>query len=198
MLKLISLLYLASTAPLETGDLCTGEECAVSEVSEQEVFIALLQEKHCLQTELPVVSVDEIQIITDEEGRVYYSGSNPIPFQIQVSWCGYDLDLDADLEVVVARKRPSTWGWDFKLKFAGSMLMLDAVERDLEKSVDVGLLWEFFHWRDFNLNVATGFRSVGANVGYDLTENFGTFGGYAFSFWSLRSNPQVGLYFDFW
>lgn len=157
-----------------------------------------LEEKRCLVSQAPKLELDSITIVTDEQGRVYYSGSAPQPYKAHLTWCNYEVPFKGNLNVIVAKREPEEWGFRFKLKFAGSFLFLDAFESSPQNAIDVGLLWDFFHWRNLNLNVATGFRSVGAGFGYDLTQNFGAYGGYAFSFWTLRSNPQIGLYFGFW
>jgi hypothetical protein len=144
------------------------------------------------------LDLDAVTIVTDEQGRVYYSGTAPRPYKIHLHWCNYDSSFEGKVNVVVAKREPKEWGFRFKLKFASSFLFMDAVNRSPQQAVDVGLLWDFLYWKNLNLNVATGFRSVGAGVGYDLTRNFGLYGGYGFSFWTLKGNPQVGLYFGFW
>jgi hypothetical protein len=179
----------ASECPV--GDACVADEDLL-------VFSALLREKKCLQDTPPTVDVTPITIVTDKEGRVYYSGAQPHPFTITTTWCNYTLVSQAKLNVTVAQSEARTWGFRFRPKFGGSFLLMDALERSAASAVDVGLLWDFFFWRELNVNVATGFRSAGLGVGYDLTKNFGAFGGLAFSFWTLRLNPQAGLYFGFW
>jgi hypothetical protein len=174
---------------------CDGECVAKDDLT---VLLDSLEEKKCLTTERPTLILDPVTVVTDEQGRVYYSGAEPKPYNAHLHWCNYDVTFEGKVKTVVAERTPEVWGFRFKLKFAGSVLAMDAVERNISSAVDVGLLWDLFHWRDLNLNVVTGFRSVGAGVGYDVTSNFGVFGGYGFSFWTLRSNPQAGLYFGFW
>jgi hypothetical protein len=171
-------------------------ECVLQE--DLEVLLSSVEEKQCLMTTPPRLTLDSITITTDEQGRVYYSGSAPVPFGARLSWCNHEVQFEGKLKVVVAKREPKEWGFRFKLKFAGSFLFLDAFERSAQQAVDVGLLWDFLYWRSLNLNVATGFRSAGVGVGYDITKNFGVYTGYGFSFWTLKSNPQMGLYFGFW
>jgi hypothetical protein len=144
------------------------------------------------------LTLDPVIVTTDEQGRVYYSGAAPRPFSAHLSWCNHEVGFEGKLNVVVAKRETKEWGFRFKLKFAGSFLFLDALERSAQQAVDVGLLWDFLYWKNLNLNVATGFRSAGVGLGYDLTKNFGVYTGYGFSFWTLKSNPQMGLYFGFW
>jgi hypothetical protein len=160
--------------------------------------VQLLKDKQCEQTTTPVFTLDPINIIIDQSGRVYHSGDEPHPYTLKMNWCSYEVVAEGSVKLVVAKQEPPTWGFRVKPKFAGSFLIVDAFHQpSASDAVDVGLLWEFLYWRDFNFNVATGFRSIGASVGYDLTRNFGAFGGYGFSWFTLQHNPQAGLYFSF-
>jgi hypothetical protein len=179
------------------ADECPADSTCVSN-GDLKVFLSGMREKKCLLGNKPKLTLDPINVIGDQEGRVYFSGGDPKPYKAHLQWCNYDVDFEGKLNVVVAKAEPSVWGFRFRLKFAGSYLIMDAIERKPADGVDVGLLWDFFYWKNLNLNIATGFRSVGAGVGYDITKNFGVYGGYAFSFWTLKSNPQLGLYFGFW
>ena len=163
------------------------------------VIRQLALEKQCLITEKPVVTLDPVTIVTDKEGRVYYSGDKPRPYTVKLDWCNYQVEAKGKLNVTVLRDTPPNAGFRFRLKFYGAFLFLDAVERpSAAEGADLGLQLDFLYWRNLNLNVNVGFRSVGASVGYDLTRNFGVFGGASLSFWTLRPNPVVGLYFSFW
>ena len=190
------LLTLATPAPAEGTECDIGSACIPDE--DLRDMVEALREKQCLLENEPHLDIGAVELITDKDGRVYYSGAAPVPLRARLVWCSYEVEFSGDVKVVVAREVPPEWGWRYRLKFAGSYLPLDAIEREPQDGVDVGLLWEFLYWRDLNLNLATGFRSAGLSVGYDLTNNFGAFGGYAFSFWTMRSNPQAGLYFSFW
>ena len=179
------------------GQACGAGSACVAD-KDLEDLLVLAQEQKCRNENLPQVELDQLTITTDKEGRVYYSGANPRPFKVRLTWCNYKVEATAPLDVMVAKDVPPVWGWRFRAKFAGSYLFLDAFERKkADAGVELGFLWEFLYWRDLNFNVATGFRSVGLAVGLDITNNFGFFAGYAFSFWTMRSNPQLGLYFGF-
>lgn len=163
------------------------------------VITEILRDKQCQQTTKPTYQLDPINIVVDQEGRVYYSGSQPNPYTLKMKWCNYEVTAEGQVSLVVAKKEPPVWGFRFRPKFATSFLFTDAfIESSASSAIDVGILWDFLHWKSLNLNVATGFRSVGVGAGYDITRNFGVYGGYAFSWWTLKHNPQVGLYFSFW
>lgn len=183
--------------PSQAQEACpTGTTCVPKE--DMEVIVKVLREKKCLQTEKPTFKLDPVTITTDVEGRVYYSGANPKPYTLEMHWCSYDVKAESKLDVVVAKRVPEEWGWRFRLKFASGFLFTDAIrEKDAGQGLDVGLQAEFFYWKFLNLSVGSGFRSAGAQVGADLTKNFGFFAGYAFSFWTLLHNPQAGVYFSF-
>lgn len=188
---LVLLVSIPASADCPNGSTCVPPE-------DLKIFVGTLQEKQCLLKTKPELKLDPILLVGDQDGRVYFSGGDPKPYKARLHWCNYDADFEGKLNVVVALKEPKVWGFRFRLKFAGSFLPLDAVQKKPADGVEVGLLWDFFYWKDLNLNIATGFRSVGAGLGYDITKNFGLYGGYAFSWWTMRSNPQVGLYFGFW
>jgi len=178
-----------------------GSTCVPPE--DMEVFVKILKEKKCLQETKPTFKLDPINIVVDQDGRVYYTGADPKPYTLKMSWCNYEAEGTGKVDLVVAKKEPPTWGFRFRPKFAGSFLFVDGFEKyndkyDPSRAVDVGILWEFLYWHSFNLNVATGFRSAGAGLGMDITRNFGIYAGYAFSWWTLKHNPQMGLYFAFW
>jgi hypothetical protein len=190
------LIGLLATVPI-SADECSGtSKCVPKE--DFDVLLTLLRDKQCQQKTPPTFKLDPVNIVVDQDGRVYYSGSQPHPYTLRMSWCNYDVTATGKVDLVVAKREPPEWGFRFRPKFAGSFLFVDAFERPTAaEAVDVGILWEFLYWRSLNLNLATGFRSAGVGLGLDLTKNFGAFGGYSFSWWTLRHNPQVGLYFAF-
>lgn len=161
-------------------------------------FVRASRVYRCYQTTLPEIKLDPLIITMDQKGRLYYSGSEPEPLGLQVKWCDSTVQARANLSVIVAKDIPREWGFRFRPKFSGTFLIVDSFERSFVDGIDVGVLWDLLYWKDLNLNVATGFRSVGVGAGYDITRNFGAYGGYAFSFWTLRNNVQTGLYFGFW
>lgn len=199
----LAFVWLWSSSAMAQQACAEGSTCVPPE--DMAVFVKLLKEKKCLQETKPAFKLDSINLIVDQDGRVYYTGADPKPYTLKMAWCDYDVTGTGKVDLVVAKKEPPTWGFRFRPKFAGSFLFVDGFEQygpdnkyDPSRAVDVGILWEFIYWHAFNLNVATGFRSVGAGLGVDLTKNFGVYAGYAFSWWTLKHNPQAGIYFSFW
>ena len=177
---------------------CAAEDTCVAK-GDMEKFIAVLQEKRCLQSTHPTFHLDPVTIVVDKEGRVYYSGADPKPYTVKMTWCGYDVTATGKIDLTVAKNEPPVGGFRFRPKFAGSYLFVDGFSSTKSvDGVDVGILWDFLYYKAFNVNVATGFRSIGAGLGLDITRNFGGYAGYAFSWWTLKHNPQLGLYFSFW
>jgi group I intron endonuclease len=177
---------------------CTADSICVPSADMQSI-VTVLQEKQCLSRELPQFNLDPITIVMDNDGRVYYSGADPKPYTLKMKWCNFEIQGEGKLNVIVAKTEPPVWGFRFRPKFAGSFLFVDAFKQSSAgEAVDVGILWDFLYYKSFNVNVATGFRSAGVGVGYDLTRNFGAYAGWAFSWWTLKQNPQAGLYFSFW
>jgi hypothetical protein len=162
-------------------------------------FMQLLRDTKCRQDTPPTFNLDPINIVEDTDGRIYYSGNQPLPYTLRMSWCNYEITGTGKVSLQVAKKIPPDYGFRFRPKLMGSFLFVDAfTQPKAVDAIDVGILWEFFYWKALNLNVETGFRSVGAGIGIDLSKNFGLYGGYAFSWWTLKSNPQAGVYLAFW
>jgi hypothetical protein len=171
---------------MDRGTLLTPEEL--------DLVQQLAEEKLCLVRTKPELTLDPIVIVTDTEGRVYHSGAKPNPYTVTIQWCNYRIEAQGESKIVVLQDKPKDWGFRFRLKFYGSFLFLDAVERpSVAEGADLGLAADFLHYKIVNLNAQLGFRSVGASVGVDLTKNFGVLGGLSYSFWTLRPNPMVGL-----
>jgi hypothetical protein len=57
---------------------------------------------------------------------------------------------------------------------------------------------DFLYYDWANLNAAVGFRSLGGGVGFDLTENFGAYAGYALTWGSWHHNVNIGFWFSFY
>jgi hypothetical protein len=177
---------------------CVEDDTCVSK-KDMENFIAVLQEKQCLQKTQPTLQLDPVTVVVDKEGRVYYSGDEPKPYTVKVTWCGYDVTATGKVLLTVAKNEPPVWGFRFRPKFAGSYLFVDGFSSTKAvDGVDIGVLWDFLYYKAVNLNVATGFRSIGAGVGLDLFRNITLYGGYAFSGWTLKHNPSVGVGFALW
>ncbi len=196
---LILAIVLYSLPSRASDVLCPNSDDTCVSKQDLDTFMSVLREKKCLQTTQPTFKFDSVTIVTDVDGRVYYSGSNPHPYTVNLSWCGYDVTYTGKLTLVVAKKEPPVWGFRVRPKFAGSFLFVDAFKQSSAgEAVDVGLLWDIFYYKALNFNVATGFRSIGAGFGVDLFRNMTVYGGYAFSWWTLKHNPSIGVGFSLW
>lgn len=189
---------LAVLARVAHADECrAGSTCVPQE--DLEVFVKLLQEQKCRNENPPKFQLDGITIIEDQDGRIYGSGSDPKPYTLHMNWCNYEVTATGKVQLFVAKREPPFWGFRFRPKFQSGFLFTDAIAKENALSaIDVGVLLEGFYYRSVNLNLAAGFRSVGAGVGLDITKNFGAYAGYALSYDGLRSNPYLGLSFAFW
>jgi hypothetical protein len=196
-LALLPTLLWSISAQAETITCAEGAVCVDS--VDMTIMVSLLRDKQCQQTTQPTFELDAITIVTDKDGRVYYSGADPKPYTLKMKWCNYEVTAAGKLNVIVAKTEPPVWGFRFRPKFAGSFLFVDAFKQSSAgEAVDVGILWDFLYYKSFNVNVATGFRSAGVGVGYDITRNFGGYFGGSLSWWTMKVNPQAGLYFSFW
>ena len=189
---------LASPVWGQTSDLSCPGTCV--EPSDMKVFLESLREKKCLKETAPTVQSDPIEIVIDQEGHVFGSGSGPKPFTVHLSWCNYTLEAAGQTQIVVGQQTPSTYGFHFRPKASIGLLGTELlIGSKVEDSVDVGVLLDpFYFLTHFNVNLYVGVRSVGAGLGYDLTHNVGVYGGYAATWSQLRGNPMIGLYFSLW
>lgn len=200
----------AAPAPAEG---CPGGVC----VSDDDMakIIEVLREKRCLQTEVPEFKLDPVKIILDKQGRVFYSGAEPHPYTIHMNWCGYEVEAKGKVELLAAMVTPPIWGFRFRPKAYLGVLPGEVFYHSAENKVkelageptdslgvadvfDAGVMVDFLYYDWLNLNVALGFRSFGAGLGADLTENFGLYLGYANTWGSWHHNALVGMWFSFY
>jgi len=162
-------------------------------------FIQLLRDQKCRTSHPPELTLDPIVVVEDKEGRVYGSGAQPRPYTIRMTWCNYEVVASGKVQLTVAKREPPVWGFRFRPKFSSGFLFASAfVKQDALSAIDVGVLWEGFYYRSVNLNLATGFRSVGIGLGVDLLKNVTLYGGYAVSYEGWLSNPYVAVGIALW
>jgi hypothetical protein len=191
---------LALVSPLEVfaDPVCpAGSVCVPPE--DMAVFVRLLQGQKCRAENPPSFRLDPVTIVVDRDGRVFGSGADPRPYTLAMTWCGYVVEAKGKVDLVVAKDVPAEGGLRFRAKAGVGALMIDLLGKGRGvDAIDAGVLWEGLYYRDLNLNVTTGFRSVGVAVGVDLTKNVGLYVGYALGFDGLRSNPTSGLSVALW
>lgn len=167
------------------------------------IFIKLLQEKKCRFDEPPTFELDPIQIITDKQGRVFFSGDEPHPYKLRMTWCSYEVEAKGKVSVIAAMRKPPIWGFRLRPKAYMGLLPTEiayksAESRELRDFVDAGVMIDFLYYDWINLNGAVGYRSVGGGVGVDITENFGVYSGYVITWGDWHHNLNMSLWFSFW
>jgi len=191
-LVLLSSPALAQEAPCAVGSTCVPP-------NDLKDMVVALKGQRCLKTQKPTFKLDPITIVTDKDGRTYVSGDKPLPYTLHMAWCGYDVSAEGKVEATAARMIPPDWGFRFRPKATLGFLVADTFSRDpWSRGLDGGALIEpfYFHW--VNINAYVGVRSVGGGLGFDVTKNFGLYGGYAITWEGWRHNPFVSAYFAFW
>jgi hypothetical protein len=184
--------------------LVKAEECAQGSTcvppDDLAAMVAVLKEKKCLQTEKPAFTLDPITVITDEKGRIFYTGADPLhPYTLRMKWCSYTAEGTGHTQVIAAVKEPSTWGFRFRPKAYLGYLPAEPLFHDssARQGIDAGLMLDFFHVKFANVNAAVGFRSTGLGFGVDVTQNFGVYAGYALAWASWNHNLNSALWFAF-
>lgn len=194
---LAQIILLAS--PDARADGCVGGTCVPPE--DMQVFLQALREKKCLTSTTPKFDLDPVKIVVDRDGRVFFSGSEPSPYTLRMTWCNYEVTGKGKLVVAAAVQEPPTWGFRFRPKAYTGLLLSAPFYQETDSFgdvVDAGLMVDVFHVHQFNLNFHTGFRSVGMGLGMDITRNFGAYTGYALTWEGWRHNVELGLWFSFW
>lgn len=166
---------------------------------DMQVFVRLLKDQKCRAETPPALMVDPIMVVTDHEGRIYGTGSDPKPFTVHLNWCNYVLDAKGQVSIVAAKREEPTSGFRFRPKATIGYLPVTAFDRkDGYAGLDAGLLLEpvFFSWA--NLNAYVGARSVGAGFGLDITRNMGFYLGYAVTWGTWQHNPHAAVSFALW
>lgn len=203
---LILLGILAVSAPgwaqESRGPVCAPPATCVPK-EDMDTFVKLLREKQCQLKETPKFELDPIQIVIDQHGRVFFSGADPKPYKLRMTWCSYVIEATGKVEVIAAMREPPLWGFRFRPKAYMGIIPTEVVyesdePREFRDFTDAGVMLDFLHYDWANLNAAVGYRSLGAGVGIDLTENFGAYAGYALTWGSWHHNANVSLWFSFW
>lgn len=171
--------------------------------SEMSLIVRLLEDKKCQLDEAPEFKLDPIQVITDRQGRVFFSGADPKPYTLTMTWCNYEIEAKGKVNLIAAKREPPIWGFRLRPKAYMGLVPSDAFygsddPRRFRDFVDAGVMVDFLHYDWANLNAAVGYRSVGGGVGFDITENFGVYSGYALTWVDWHHNVNLSLWFSFW
>jgi hypothetical protein len=198
-LPLLVVLSFSGAAVAETP-LCSSDDTVCLPETDFEQFVAIAAERRCLETTKPKFEIDNVVVITDLDGRVFYTGADPKrPYKLKMNWCQYEVVAEGKIEVVAAMQEPDTWGFRFRPKaYLGYLpTRLLSTDSTLSSGIDAGLLLDFFYVEWASLNAAVGFRSVGFDLGVDLTDNFGGYAGYGLGWTQPLHNVSAGVYFAF-
>jgi len=157
--------------------------------------------------ETPVeLEVEPIIIIRDWEDRIYINGQDgkPLKGKIKIGET-IDRDIQSELEIQVHyRPEPPPPMFRLRIRAQAGFLSTPLINvfdgsNTFYDAFDVGIGWDFFGIHKIHMNVAayTGLRSVGAGVGFDITKNFGIYGGYSFIYQNFQSSGLLQIYFSF-
>ena len=187
----------------------SGEECDKPDTcvakKDLDLFLKMAREKMCLIEDDPTFDLDPVNIVIDREGRVFFSGAEPHPYTLRMTWCDYEIEAKGKVNIITAMRKPDIWGFRFRPKSYISALPFEAFYADpvlddlqVHDLIDAGVMVDFFYYDWFNVNAAVGFRSLGGGLGFDLTANFGAYAGYGLSWGEWNHNLNLGLWFSFW
>jgi hypothetical protein len=203
MSRYLALVPLLLATPAAAQDAPCASPATCVPKAEMDIFVKLLQEKKCQLDESPEFELDPIQIIIDKDGRVFHSGADPKPYKLRMRWCNYEVEAEGKVKLIAAMRQPPIWGFRLRPKAYMGILPSEVFyssddPREFGDFVDAGVMVDFLYYDWANLNGVVGYRSVGAGVGIDLTENFGVYSGYALTWGGWHHNANLSLSFSFW
>ncbi len=165
------------------------------------VFTSLLREKRCQLGETPKFELDPIQIVIDRQGRVFFTGNDPHPYKLRMTWCSYEVEAVGKVNVIAAMRQPPIWGFRFRPKAYMGIIPSEVLYADpgqkFQDLVDAGVMVDFLYYDWVNLNAAMGYHSVGTAVGIDLSENFGASVGYGLTWGQWHHSVVTSFWFGF-
>jgi hypothetical protein len=177
---------------------CASNSFTCVDNEDLKTFISLLKAQKCRTDTQPTVTADPITIVVDRQGRVFGSGTGDKPWKIHLDWCNYKLEATTNLHMDVAQRVEPTWGFRLRVKATFGVLGTELFKaKRFDQALDGGIMVEPFFIRWANLNAVVGVRSLGAGFGFDLTNNFGGYLGYALTWGTWRSNPFASVFFAF-
>jgi len=199
VLTLLTVLLWPSLAIAQ--DACGPSAVCVPE-KDMKVFVKVLRDKQCQLNEDPQFELDPIQIVVDKSGRVFYTGADPKPYKLRMTWCNYEVEAEGKVSVIAAMQKPPLWGFRLRPKAYMGILPSEVAysseePRDIGDFMDAGVMVDFLYYDWVNLNGAVGYRSLGAGVGIDLTENFGLAAAYGITWGKWHHNLVTSFWFGF-
>lgn len=204
MIAPIFVLALALTPEGGSEVVCPPGFVCVADADMKDI-VQVLSERECLDTTQPTFTLDPVVIYTDEQGRVYYSGAEPEPYKVGLTWCHYSAQATGKVLVSVAKAEKPVWGFRFRPKAYVGYLLLDQMynpEESFSNGLDVGVALDFLFYKNLNADAFVGYRSLGVGVGLDVTENFGVYLNYSHTWQGIVGmevpyNIGVGIDFAF-
>jgi hypothetical protein len=208
----ISILFFSSAVfaqdPPASSPCPEGYKCLTQEELEQ--IISALKEYDNVRTSKAEVIVEEpIIIIHDWENRVYVNGGDKKPIKMKLK-IGEHIDRDMEVTLPVRvhyREEPPSPPFRLRIRAQAGILPIQTVNsfetgENYQSFADAGIGWDFLHFgflgaNFLNLAAYTGIRSLGGGLGFDLTKNFGVYGGYSLVYDGLQSDALISAYFSF-
>jgi hypothetical protein len=174
----------------------------LTEPQRDEVTKAVQELKDIKDSQAVLEIQDPIIIIRDWQDRVYIDGGDKKPLRLKLKLgTTIERDMEATLPIQVAyREQPPDPMFRLRIKAESGVLVPQLIKSfggESQQFLDIGAGVDFFHLGPVNTSVHAGIRSVGLNVGLDITKNFGPFAGYALIYDGVRSSILTGLYFSF-
>lgn len=161
-------------------------------INSNDQLLKKVKELEAIQSATPSLNLSPLNIIVDEEGRVYVK--DQLIGDLTIGTLSYKVSMKLNTTIVKARQKE--YGFNLKWK----AVVVQSYERDgdnhLQSYTSGALGIEPFYYKQFNINLVIGPRLVGPAIGVDITEHFGILSGVG----SLYNNNKAfffGASFDF-
>lgn len=184
------------------AQVCEAPSRCYDEQTRRQIIEALQELDSIHNSKVELKLLDPVIIIRDWDGRVYVNGGDKKPLRLQMK-LGDTVQRELALNLnpkVYTREKPADPMFRLRLRAQIGVLARGTYERIANGGnwpVDGGLNLDFFHLGPVNLGVYAGIFSAGAQVGLDLTKNFGIFAGPTMVYQGLKADVLTGVFFSF-
>ena len=146
-----------------------------------------------IQTQPPQLDLEPIEIVIDNQGRVFIK--DKVKGTLQIADLNYKLDVK--IKTVVVKSNKNQYGFGIKFKAVGIMNYEKNADK-LETYSTGALGLETFYYDSFNFNIIGSPRLLGLAVGIDVTNHFDLLIGMgSTNEKDPKRSPFIGGAFDF-
>ena len=203
LIVLVAVVFYSSGAYAQEE--CPKDKVCLTRAELEQIKKAVRELKDIHDSKAELKLEEPIIIIRDWEDRVYINGGEQKPIKIKLKIGKHvdrDMEMTLPIEVHYREKPPDPW---LRLRIRAQVgvfvpeMFTSIGDNNAESFFDGGIGWDFINIAPLHMNISayTGVRSLGGGPGFDITKNFGLYGGYALVYDGLTSSANLMIYFSF-